>query len=376
MGTEYHMTRSHAAGPGTPGTVRPGKEVIQSMTKRLKLLWSIVISALACAPALGGPTNVLVVMNGNSADSITVSKYYASKRGIDRKYICKIYCPSDEFVTDEVFEETIRGPIKTYLMETGLKGQIDYLVTTKGIPFRTKGRWSVDSVLTCPFHDYRSQQQNPYFGAKKRFSHKQYQMYLVTRLDGLTVADAKALVDRSLAAKREKGLFLFDVSPGKDRNSSYKFLNEAMRRAAEMLKSKGFKVEIQEAPGFAVRTGLMGYFGWGANDDAYSQKGFEKLRFRPGSIADMAYSASAVTLTGKIPAGTQRSFITVPVTNGVTGIKGYVQEPYVYAVALPDILFDRYTSGYNLAESFYAASRFIHWRDMVLGDPLCAPYAK
>ena len=60
---------------------------------------------------------------------------------------------------------------------------------------------------------------------------------------------------------------------------------------------------------------------------------------------------------------------------GVTGVKGYVAEPTLAAIADPLILFDRYLSGYNLAESFYMASRFIFWREVVIGDPLCAPYA-
>jgi hypothetical protein len=46
------------------------------------------------------------------------------------------------------------------------------------------------------------------------------------------------------------------------------------------------------------------------------------------------------------------------------------------AIASPTIVFDRYTSGYTLAESFYAASHFVAWEDVVIGDPLCCPYAK
>ena len=63
------------------------------------------------------------------------------------------------------------------------------------------------------------------------------------------------------------------------------------------------------------------------------------------------------------------------ITQGVTGAKGYVAEPYTTAVAKPDIMFDRYTRGYNLAESFYMASQLLKWRDVVIGDPLCRPYA-
>jgi chitodextrinase len=59
----------------------------------------------------------------------------------------------------------------------------------------------------------------------------------------------------------------------------------------------------------------------------------------------------------------------------VTGVKGYVYEPLLRACAHPDILFDRYTDGYNLAESYYMASNFLGWMDVVVGDPKIIPYA-
>jgi hypothetical protein len=37
---------------------------------------------------------------------------------------------------------------------------------------------------------------------------------------------------------------------------------------------------------------------------------------------------------------------------------------------------DHYTSGCTMAESFYAASHFVGWEDVIIGDPLCTPYAK
>jgi hypothetical protein len=58
----------------------------------------------------------------------------------------------------------------------------------------------------------------------------------------------------------------------------------------------------------------------------------------------------------------------------VTGVKGYVAEPFSVALCPADILFDRYTAGYTLAESFYMAVPFLKWKDIVIGDPLCAPY--
>jgi len=343
----------------------------------MRLFLSVTALVLfVCSSVAAGPSNVLVVMNANSPDSVAVAKYYAAKRAIAARYICKIYCPTDEQIADEVFVKSIREPIKRYLTSTGLKDRIDYIVLTKGIPIRTVQHWGVDSALTCMFSNYDTQMENPYFEEQKHFSRKEYSMYLVTRLDGLTVASAKALVDRATAAKPSKRLFLLDIDPKWDGAPGYKPVNEGMRRAAGALRSKGYTVELDEGKDFVARTGLMGYFSWGSNDGKYSQETFNKLRFVPGSIAELAQSTSAYTLTSKRTLQGKRSYVTDLVAQGVTGVKGYVYEPYADAIAVADILFNRYTSGYNLAESFYAASRYVHWRDIVLGDPLCAPYRR
>jgi uncharacterized protein (TIGR03790 family) len=217
---------------------------------------------------------------------------------------------------------------------------------------------------------------NPYFREDKPFTSAEFNMYLVTRLDGLTLADAKALVDRSLAAKPEKGLFLMDASPIWDDNPGYRFVNDGMREAAKLLKARGFHVELDETTELVVRDHLMGYYSWGFHEQKYTDEAYNKLRFLPGSIAETAVSTSAFTLTSHRTLEGKRSYITDLVAHGVTGVKGYVYEPYTTALAEADTLFDRYTAGLNLAESFYSASQFVHWHDIILGDPLCAPYAK
>ena len=97
------------------------------------------------------------------------------------------------------------------------------------------------------------------------------------------------------------------------------------------------------------------------------------MTFAPGSIAETAVSTSGRNFQN--PDAPGQSLIADLIKQGVTGCKGYVSEPYADAIARADILFERYTAGYNLAESFYMASVSAHWKDVVLGDPLCAPYA-
>ena len=100
-------------------------------------------------------------------------------------------------------------------------------------------------------------------------------------------------------------------------------------------------------------------------------RAYHSLRFAPGAVCETAVSTSARTF---LPTQGGQSLIADLIAQGVTGAKGYTDEPLLQAVASPSILFDRYTRGWTLAESFYAASRFVGWEDIVIGDPLCRPW--
>jgi tetratricopeptide (TPR) repeat protein len=52
-----------------------------------------------------------------------------------------------------------------------------------------------------------------------------------------------------------------------------------------------------------------------------------------------------------------------------------VAEPFLDAIIRPQVLFPVYLSGFNLAESFFLAMPYLSWQDIVIGDPLCAPFA-
>ena len=59
---------------------------------------------------------------------------------------------------------------------------------------------------------------------------------------------------------------------------------------------------------------------------------------------------------------------------GVTGVSGHVAEPFLDGSARPQILFPAYVAGFNLAEAFYLAMPYLSWQNVVIGDPLCAPF--
>ncbi len=146
-----------------------------------------------------------------------------------------------------------------------------------------------------------------------------------------------------------------------------------MVHARDILAGRGVDVQLDMDKTFVGnKSGLFGYFSWGSNDDNYSGDAYHSLRFAPGAIGDTAVSTSARSF---FPQQDGQSMIADLVAQGITGVKGYTDEPLLQAIASPTIALDRYTRGYTLAESFYAASHFVGWTDVVIGDPLTRPFS-
>ncbi len=345
----------------------------------------MLVLALAAGALFGAQPDVsqgkrvLVIVNSSDPESIRLGRYYSEKRGVPRENMVVLETtPSDE-VRRAQFEKEIEAPVKAALAKA--KTPIDYLLLIRGVPLRIReGGYSVDSLLMSA--DVKTQPlpvgkdtfeiaDNPYFGKTEPFSHAKFGFYLACRLDGYTFEDVRNLVDHSLAAKRSKGPFLLDQTPGK-RVQSYGELQSLMDKATDLLKAKGFSTIFDKELTFVGSPEpVAGYVSWGSNDNRYDVNVYHSLRFQPGAIAETFVSTSGRAFH---PVTSGQSLIADLIAQGVTGVKGYVSEPYLIAMAKPDLLFGRYTSGANLADSFYSASPAVHWKDIVIGDPLCAPY--
>ncbi|MBX3097129.1 MAG: TIGR03790 family protein [Fimbriimonadaceae bacterium] len=326
---------------------------------------------------------VLVLINQRSPESVEIGTYYQKARGIPEANILRVDCPTDEQVHPDVVDNNLIPAIRKAVANK--VPPIDFVVTTKGIPIRIGNPFglSVDALLTAdglgmtaitePVPDQIRRAANPYFNSEQRFSSTNMKFRLVTRLDGYTVADVKGLIDRAVAAKPEKGLFFFDMAENRA-SGGYEQHNNLLKAADELVRQRGFESQLDtQRPFIAPTEAMMGYVSWGSNDGAFSSELYQRLRFRPGAIAETFVSTSGRTF--RTTSGGQ-SLIADLVRQGVTGVKGYVSEPYLFAMAVPPLLFDRYLAGWNLAESYYCASPVLKWKDVVIGDPLCAPYAK
>jgi uncharacterized protein (TIGR03790 family) len=345
--------------------------------------------------------NILLVVNSNSRASDEIAEYYSRKRGIPGEQIFHIAVQPAEEISRSSYESLIERPIGQWLATHSAQDRILYIVLTKDVPLRIAGTEgqngtvaSVDSELTLLYRKQSGfaipaagQVKNPYFAGDapiataKPFTHRFQDLYLVTRLDGYTVADVKALIDRGVAPSQD-GRILLDgrlelaTSPG----------NRWLMTAAAALKKlpdMGDRVVLDTSVKILRdESSVLGYYSWGSNDRTEFARHLG-LQFVPGAIGGEFVSTDARTfqeppadwrVNDKPFKGSHQSLIGDLIRDGITGVAGHVAEPFLNATIRPDVLFPAYVAGFNLAESFYLAMPSVSWQTVVIGDPLCAPF--
>lgn len=347
--------------------------------------------------------NVLIVVNTNSDASVLIGKYYAERRGIPSAQVVHVSAEVADEISRDAFSHQIEAPLSQWLRRNRAQDRILYIVLTKGIPLRVAGTTgrngtlsSVDSELTLLYRRMTGATvpsggriPNPYFleNAKNSdavlFSHQEHDIYLVTRLDGFTVDDVVALVDRGLDPVSE-GQILLDQKAD-PRSPADRWLGEA---AAVIASTNHDRVLLEATTrGVTNESDVLGYYSWGSSDPALLRRNLE-IDFVDGAIGGSYVGTSARTFTAPPKewevglwrdrstyyAGTPESLAGDLVRAGITGTAGHVADPYLDGAIRPDHLFSAYLNGFNLAESFYLAMPDLSWRNVVIGDPLVAPF--
>ena len=368
----------------SPGT---HDETLYRMNTWLRLLaYSVAATLLASRSVFAsGYQDVAVVVNTNSQVSLAIGSYYQSAHGIPEINIIRVNTTTDETIDDAVFA-SLRSQIECHLRDNNLADSINYIVTTKGVPLRIdRGdvtglgctSASVESELMCvlgPYSGHIGQGGgvlSPYFGKTEHFSHMAFGIYLVTRLDGYSLRDVTQLIDKSGPGVHlgPASSFILDRDPlwgdPDDR------LNSNLTKARDILAGSGARTILNTDTVFLTQEpDIAGYASWGSNDhhaSRYSNNGSPHNTWAHGAIAETYVSTSARSFI--VPVAPGQSLIADLIQEGASGAKGYVFEPYSSAMADVSILFGRYISGYNLAESYFSASQYLSWMDVVVGDP-------
>jgi len=349
---------------------------------------------LRAEPTASPADRVLIVVNGRSALSRNIGEYYARRRSVPARHICRIETSPEEEIQRADYDREIAAPIATFLRKNELVERIYYIVTTAGVPLKISGSGglggdaaAVDSELTLLYSDIKTGKPHPILGPvpnpffQKRgapFAHPQFPMYLVTRLAAYDFEGVKGMIDRSLQAVN-RGKFVIDLKSSSDEPG-----NDWLRTAAALLPKD--RVVLDESNAVIYdQTGVIGYAGWGSNDP-HRHRRFLGFHWLPGAIVTEYVSTNGRTFarppeTWNISDWTKKDlwFAGAPQTltadyilEGATGASGHVYEPYLHMTPRPDLLLPAYYSGRNLAESYYLAIQGLSWQNIVVGDPLCS----
>ena len=385
--------------------------------------------------ALAGPAprNVVVLYNGDVAESEAVALHYADARPGAR--LCPVSVdpvPSDvDFAT---FDALIRQPFDACVAGDA---EITTIVTVRGLPYRVVlpvGVASLEAVLQVghatdasgadvaaggqqlynaylPFATVPNPEffpgfaqygdftiTNPYQGSymatagviraadlPDAFERSAAgsaggvdfagELYLVGRLDGFDYADAEALVDRAIAAESSPPTAPMLCMLGADEARGAR--DPECELATRMLAGAGIANEW--VPAFESALSGRDLMAWisGAAD---ARGAIDGNTYAPGAIVDNltsygAYPSNFVCSEDGLtcPASENQTSIARWVRAGATLVHGTVEEPLNNSFPNASVLLF-YAAGYSAGESWLFAQPYLHWQNLWLGDPLTTPY--
>lgn len=348
---------------------------------------ALLLCLARAAFAGGGPAETVVLVNRESADSRRVADHYVRARGIPPQQVCEVRCTASPDVPMADFVRDVVDPLREFLRKRRLEDRCRFVVLTQGMPIRARtpgGDVSTTAALSLLDTSLCGMPQTRMPGVRNPYTSGPAptgavagggRFLLATALLSTTAEEAIALVDRSVAsdgtAPRD-ALFLYQ-----DAKPAAHVRNDAYDGARARIEAEGARTERVGigADRAAKRRRVMGYMAGGSYSEL-TPEGVATIEYLPGAISDHLQSFGAVPGNFDADRAKHQQFpVTHMVRAGVTGVHGAVAEPY--NVAFPDAdLFLPYLRGATLAEAFHQRMPLAYWMNLVLGDPLCAPYAE
>lgn len=392
----------------------------------LRLLLAVpmlLIAALATeVQAGGGPENVLLVVNQNSDASKTIANYYIRQRNIPPA--CVLYLDWNGGAGNTHgwrFRDQILKPILEAIEQRQLTGQIEYIVYSSGFPYSVDFReelkdenlpkqfrpiasltgatylwvyvlnkqpsftmptvnWYVppearknqSTCINCSQVETNGFRARTYWtkDGKRVTDPAEGQTYFmstmlgVTAKGGNTVDEVVDYLTRSsvVDGTHPSGTFYFV----KNRDVRSKARHDCYQGVCDQLKAEGAQAEVLEGrgpPSTSAALGIMMGTARFALDAA-------DTKLAPGAICDHFTSFG-----GKFNQSTQTTLATW-MRAGAAGSSGTVSEPFAIQAKFPlPCLHLHYWRGASLGEAFYQ-SVCGPYQLLVVGDPLCQPFAK
>ena len=252
-------------------------------------------------------SDVGVLINNNSEASKTIGWAFVNARNISNENIFFFNdsnTPTKETINRNEFNLYFAAPFLEMLSNRSSSTELNYLVSTKGIPLRVNGgndKVSFDQEFSLLGGIYNSSIGSDYWvnhgygplagSGMKAFSRDTYGFFLVTRLTGYTVETALGLIEKANNSLGQRGIFALDLATNRN-GSGYKFWNDDLYTAeAELNGSRGLPTIFDETSEFLTNlSNVMGYASWGSNDGSWNYNWLPNAGF---NTQDASYSSGA-----------------------------------------------------------------------------------
>jgi len=328
-------------------------------------LAAIALSLMAPLAWALDSTQVAIVVNTRDPLSVEIGKYYAAQRGILFQNVIRIgFAPGRAVLSAKEFAE-----LKAWADEQAVP-RIQAYVLTWALPYRVECM-SITSAFAFGFNpafcaeSCAPTQVSPYFNSRARLPFSQLGMRPAMAIAATSFEEAKALIDRGVAADgtRPSGTaYLLSTSDtARSVRSQYYPLVERMLRRQSRVRAR-----VLQQDSLRDAQDVLFYF-----TGRTHVEGLETLRFLPGAVADHLTSFG-----GQLTDSGQMSALRW-LEAGATGSYGTVVEPCAMPQKFPHpaVLIGNYLSGATLIEAYWK-SVAMPGQGIFVGEPLSAPYRK
>lgn len=326
------------------------------------------ISAAAQPSPLLHPSHALtegdlaVIVNDNDPLSVKIADYYRKKRRIPEQQILHVQLPPGKTILSKTEFETAKAEV-----ERQAPKQVQAYLLTWLKPFRVECM-SITTAFAAGFNqDYcasgcQQTRGNAYFASETDKPFDKYQLRPTMALSADSFEQAKAIIDRGVAA---------DYSQPK--GSAYLLKTHDQARSSRAL---AFPEIAQKLDPYWPVHYLEQEFIAGRDDVMFYFTGLVKVphiaenRYLPGSVADHLTSA------GGVMSGSDQMNVMEWLKAGVTGSYGAVVEPCNFPAKFPNpgVLMYFYLRGSSLIEAYWKSVQQ-PGQGIFVGEPLAKPFA-
>ncbi|MEM9411558.1 MAG: TIGR03790 family protein, partial [Planctomycetota bacterium] len=386
------------------------------------ILPSFLFAFLFCRTFIG-QENVVVVVNSNSIESMTLANKFIELRNIPPNnviYLNKITWMKPPEIPGTIYSQNLKNeilrPIFRTMQERRIDKQIDCIAYSCEIPYRVDLRPEMKKNLKSRGRDYEPQKHavwgsltgatylhqrlsssppdvfssrtnsyahNTFNSPSRSFSSQSSwassggitenksdgERYILSTMlaytgpGGSTIEQAVDQLERSASSDFSKPDGTFYFAKHKDIRS--KIRHSQIDSAKKQLQQLGYKVIVDDSK---WPTNLSPVAGATLGSPVVKWAD-SKSQFAPGAICDN------LTSYGAMWNKKNQTQLTDYLNQGAAGASGTVYEPYALTWKFPSALTQvHYARGCNLAEAFYqtVANPF---QLLIVGDPVCQPFA-